>query len=113
MIYTHLTDDGIVVTQSGSPYYQPAALAMAHKGMSEVFKSVKTYCAFIPTYPSGLWSFTMASSGEMKLRDEKAKSGKYFNSDILTCSGHRKNCFILRIGYRRWNPYLTSHTSTP
>ena len=61
-------------------------LAMAHKGMSEVFKSVKTYCAFIPTYPSGLWSFTMASSGEMKLRDEKAKSGKYFNSDILTGS---------------------------
>ena len=85
-IKAHLTDDGIVVTQSGSPYYQPAALAMAHKGMSEVFKSVRTYCAFIPTYPSGLWSFTMASSGEMKLRDEKVNSGKYFNNDILAGS---------------------------
>ncbi len=85
-IKEHLTEDGIVVTQSGSPYYQPTALAMAHKGMSEVFPHVKTYCAFIPTYPSGLWSFTMASGEEMKLRDEKINNGKYFNSDILNGS---------------------------
>ncbi|WP_337860293.1 polyamine aminopropyltransferase [Ferroplasma sp.] len=85
-IKSHLKDDGIVVTQSGSPSYQPSALAMANKGMSEVFKNVKTYLAFIPTYPSGLWSFTMASPSEMKLRDGPVKNGKYFNSDVLAGS---------------------------
>ncbi len=85
-IESHLTDNGIVVTQSGSPYYQPAALSMAYRGMSTVFKNVKTYTAFIPTYPSGLWSFTMASPAELKTRDENTVIGKYFNKDILTGS---------------------------
>ncbi|MCL4452829.1 polyamine aminopropyltransferase [Ferroplasma sp.] len=85
-IKSHLTTDGIVVTQSGSPYYQPTALAMAHKGMTEVFRDVKTYCAFIPTYPSGLWSFTMASPDRIVGRDESTVTGKYFNSDVLTGS---------------------------
>ncbi len=82
-IQSHLTPNGIVVTQSGSPYYQPTALSMAHNGMARIFKYVKTYCAFIPTYPSGLWSFTMASSEEFKKRDEPTVTGKYFNKDIL------------------------------
>ncbi len=85
-IKSHLTSDGIVVTQSGSPYYQPTALSMAHKGMADIFNDVKTYCAFIPTYPSGLWSFTMASQEELKKRDENPVNGKYFNNDILTGS---------------------------
>jgi spermidine synthase len=85
-IKAHLTEGGIAVTQSGSPYYQPTALAMAHKGMSNVFGNVKTYCAFIPTYPSGLWSFTMASDKNMQIRSENVNSGKYFNKDILTGS---------------------------
>ncbi len=78
-----LTDSGIVVTQSGSPFYQPKALQMAHSGMSEVFGYVRTYTAFIPTYPSGFWSFTMASDYYCKGRLENINPGKYFNSDIL------------------------------
>ncbi|MCL5732614.1 MAG: polyamine aminopropyltransferase [Candidatus Thermoplasmatota archaeon] len=78
-----LTDSGIVVTQSGSPFYQPKALQMAHSGMSEVFGYVRTYTAFIPTYPSGFWSFTMASDYDCKGRLENINPGKYFNSDVL------------------------------
>ena len=78
-----LTDSGIVVTQSGSPFYQPKALQMAHSGMSEVFGYVRTYTAFIPTYPSGFWSFTMASDYYCKGRLENINPGKYFNSDVL------------------------------
>ncbi|MCL5989897.1 MAG: polyamine aminopropyltransferase, partial [Candidatus Thermoplasmatota archaeon] len=56
-----LSPNGIVVTQSGSPFYQPKALKMAYQGLSATFKYARPYCAFIPTYPSGFWSFTMAS----------------------------------------------------
>ncbi|MCL4480079.1 MAG: polyamine aminopropyltransferase [Candidatus Thermoplasmatota archaeon] len=79
-----LNRGGIVVTQSGSPFYQPKALGMAHEEMSEVFSNVKTYTAFIPSYPSGFWSFTMASEEPIKPDRESVKiKGKYFNADIL------------------------------
>ncbi|AAT43198.1 polyamine aminopropyltransferase [Picrophilus oshimae] len=78
-----LSDDGIIVTQSGSPYYQPEALKMATKGMLDVFSNVRTYIAFIPTYPSGLWSFTMASKSEIMQRKDNIIPGRYFNEDVL------------------------------
>lgn len=78
-----LSEDGIVVTQSGSPFYQPKALQMATSGMKKVFSNVKTYTAFIPTYPSGFWSFTMGLDYEPLQREKEVKSGKYFNRDVL------------------------------
>ncbi len=97
-IKNHLTDDGIVVTQSGSPYYQEGALSLAYKGLSEVFSNVKSYLAFIPTYPSGLWSFTMASKSEFTVRDENVINGIYFNKDVLTGSFYLPE-FVKKIIY--------------
>lgn len=78
-----ISDNGVVVTQSGSPFYQPNALKLAYSGMKEVFENVKVYTAFIPTYPSGFWSFTMASNFELTPRNDKVKPQKYFNSEVL------------------------------
>lgn len=78
-----LSESGIVVTQSGSPFYQPKALQMAYSGMTKVFRTVKPYTAFIPTYPSGFWTFTMAMNYEPGIRESSIGSGKYFNKDVL------------------------------
>ncbi|MEM0158042.1 MAG: polyamine aminopropyltransferase [Thermoplasmataceae archaeon] len=79
-----LEKDGIIVTQSGSPFYQPKALQMAVNGLSRVFKNVQTYTAFIPTYPSGFWSFTMASDTKMSPENAgRVTPGRYFNEQIL------------------------------
>lgn len=78
-----LKEGGVVVSQSGSPFYQPNALKMANKGMNGVFEDVRVYTAFIPTYPSGFWSFTIASMEKMKKRDEKPRSLQYFNEEVL------------------------------
>lgn len=78
-----LSEYGIVVTQSGSPFYQPKALQMANGGMSKVFSKVASYTAFIPTYPSGFWSFTMGLDYEPVKRTGEIKPGKYFNEDVL------------------------------
>lgn len=77
-----LSVDGVVVTQSGSPFYQPKAIKMAYGGMSNLFKHVKSYCAFIPTYPSGFWSFTMGSQSPFIENRDSVKSGQYFNKDV-------------------------------
>lgn len=76
-----LADDGVMVAQSGSPYYQPKALTMAYRGLKSVFSDVSVYTAFIPTYPSGFWSFTMASSVKLVPTGD-IPPGKYFNADI-------------------------------
>lgn len=76
-----LSDDGILVTQSGSPYYQPKGIELAYRGMKSVFSNVKIYTAFIPTYPSGFWSFTMGSNVEMQ-HSREINPGKYYNEDI-------------------------------
>ncbi|MCW6169507.1 MAG: polyamine aminopropyltransferase [Thermoplasmatales archaeon] len=77
-----LSPGGIVVTQSGSPFYQPKAIKMAYQGLSATFKYARVYCAFIPTYPSGFWSFTMASDVQFVDNRENIKPGKYFNQDV-------------------------------
>lgn len=76
-----LSESGVIVEQSGSPFYQRETLRMAYSGMKDAFPHVMVYTAFIPTYPSGFWSFTMGSRIPMKLRED-AVSGKYFNRDV-------------------------------
>ena len=81
-----LNPGGVFVTQSGSPYYQPKAIKMAYSGLSGIFSHVKPYTAFIPTYPSGFWSFTLATDSARPLESNICKPGKYFNRDVLNGS---------------------------
>ena len=58
-----LRDDGIMVNQHESPFYQADAVAMqrAHRRIVESFHISRVYQANIPTYPSGHWLFGFAS----------------------------------------------------
>ncbi|MDQ7039933.1 MAG: polyamine aminopropyltransferase [Rhodothermus sp.] len=58
-----LTDEGILVTQSESPFDHTfqASIQAAHAMLGRMFAQVHMYLAHIPTYPMGLWSFTLAS----------------------------------------------------
>ncbi len=60
-----LTDDGILVAQSESPFLEPEVIQMVVRGMRTAFPFVGLYLAAIPTYPSGLWSFTLGSKGPL------------------------------------------------
>lgn len=89
--YKALKDDGILVNQHETPYYEKYAEQMkkAHNRISEFFPICKVYQAHIPTYPSGHWLFGFASKSYDPVRDIKGreweKNGiktKYYNSDI-------------------------------
>lgn len=56
-----LTDDGILVAQSESPFLHQALIRQMVQGMRTAFPLIKLYWAAIPTYPTGMWSFLMAS----------------------------------------------------
>lgn len=56
-----LKDDGLLVVQSESPFFNADVIKMAYRGIRQAFPMAYLYLASIPTYPSGLWSFTIGS----------------------------------------------------
>ncbi len=69
--YKALHDDGIMVNQHESPFYNEDAIACqrAHKRIVESFPISRVYQAHIPTYPSGHWLFGFASKKYHPLKD--------------------------------------------
>jgi spermidine synthase len=63
--YNALNENGILVNQHESTYYDSYVEAMkrAHARLKETFPVAKVYQAHIPTYPSGHWLFGYASKG--------------------------------------------------
>jgi spermidine synthase len=72
--YNALKDDGIMVNQHESPFYDAdaAACQRAHKRIVESFPISRVYQAHIPTYPSGHWLFGFASKKYHPVRDLNA-----------------------------------------
>lgn len=72
--YKALREDGIMVNQHESPFYEDDAVAMqrAHKRIVESFDISKVYQAHIPTYPSGHWLFGFASKKYHPVRNLNA-----------------------------------------
>lgn len=89
--YKALREDGILVNQHESPYYEYHARAMkdAHEKMIKVFPINKVYQAHIPSYPSGHWLFGFASKkyDPIKNLNKDAWNSlgiktKYYNTDL-------------------------------
>lgn len=71
---------GILVTQSGSPFMNPEFIKKAYRGASRYFKYVKPYLSFVPSYPSGMWSYVIAT--DLPLEKRRDFPGSYFNAEI-------------------------------
>lgn len=89
--YKALKEDGILVNQHESPYYDSYAKAMndAHEKIYGLFKIHRVYQAHIPTYPSGHWLFGFASKKYDPIQDLKAEEWnslgietKYYNTEL-------------------------------
>ncbi|NRT65075.1 polyamine aminopropyltransferase [Clostridium beijerinckii] len=89
--YKALREDGILVNQHESPYYDNDAAAMkeAHEKITKFFPIIRVYQAHIPTYPSGHWLFGFASKKYHPIKDFDAEAWnklgiktKYYNTDL-------------------------------
>lgn len=89
--YKALKEDGIMVNQHESPFYEEDATAMkrAHKRIVESFPISRVYQAHIPTYPSGHWLFGFASKKYHPVRDLQADKWnelglktRYYNTNL-------------------------------
>lgn len=87
-VFDRLHDDGIMVAQSESPYYNAETVQQMYRNLRDIFPIVRMYTCFMPIYPSGFWSFAFCSKKYDPLKDfdrarcEKQKLvTKYYNAD--------------------------------
>jgi spermidine synthase len=60
-IFEALKEDGMFVAQTDNPWFKADLIRKVNRDVREIFPIVRVYGANIPTYPSGLWTFTMGS----------------------------------------------------
>jgi len=88
-VFASLSDDGIVVSQGESPWYNKDVQKSLLSVLNNVFDNVWLYNFSNLTYPGGLWSFTFASKRYHPVTDfnpaRVSKSGldfDYYNAGV-------------------------------
>ncbi|WP_018661268.1 spermidine synthase [Heyndrickxia acidiproducens] len=74
-----LKADGIFVAQTDNPWFKADLIREVLRDVKEIFPVTRLYTANVPTYPSGMWTFTIGS----KKYDPLAVSDERFH-DIDT-----------------------------
>ena len=67
-IHKVLRQDGIMVNQLGSPFYDENRLKDTMKFMSDKFYQASVYLVHTPSYPSGVWGIGFAAKSESFLK---------------------------------------------
>ncbi len=96
--YAALKDTGILVSQGESPKFNDKVFSELNFTLKDIFGADKTKISlfFVPTYPTGMWSFQYGVKGDLdllKIKDVakvdkfvKEKNLRYYNSDIQVAS---------------------------
>lgn len=83
--FESLAPEGILVAQTESPFFNKELIARAFRAIAAVFPVSRLYLASVPTYPSGLWSFSLGSKGPDPLDVEPDLTGietRYYTPGI-------------------------------
>lgn len=92
-IFDALKEDGLFVAQTESPFFNKAFITRVFKDINSIFPIAKPYLYSVPTYPSGLWSFTM---GSKKYDPLNIPSGRIIDLDTkYYCDEIHKAAFAL------------------
>lgn len=85
-IYEALKEDGIMVAQTESPFFNGDLISRVYRDIATIYPVARLYTASIPTYPSGLWTFTMGSKKYDPLQVDESKlkdfDTKYYSPRI-------------------------------
>jgi len=81
-----LKEDGIFVAQTDNPWFKADLIREVQRDVKEIFPITKLYIANIPTYPSGMWTFTLGSKRYNPLEIEENRfhpiETKYYTKDL-------------------------------
>jgi spermidine synthase len=110
-IHSALKQNGIVTTQSESPFFDRDIIEDLYPKLTRVFPLVRMYLAPVPFYPGTYWSFAFCSKGIDPLKDydpatflTKRIDTRYYDDQV-----HR-GAFIVPKCFTDW---LETITGTP
>jgi len=85
-VHRALNENGIMVCQSQSPIFHLDVLKQTYTNIRQLFPRAAVYTATVPTYPGGLWSFTIGAKIPLSLPNTLSLPAdtKYVNDAILT-----------------------------
>jgi spermidine synthase len=88
-VHNALKDDGIMVAQSESPFFDQDIVRDLYAVLKPLFPIRKMYLTPVPSYPSGFWSFALCSKKYDPITDFRRKDlrslnleTKYYNEAI-------------------------------
>lgn len=83
-VHRALREDGMVVSQTESPMGHPEILQTAYREMKKVFPVVELCWGLMPTYPTGSWTYTIASKRHdpRKALRQPPEGTKYYSAKI-------------------------------
>jgi spermidine synthase len=85
-VFNALRPDGLMVAQSESPFVNAGLIRQVYAAVADVFPVAALYTAAVPTYPSGLWSFTLGSKRHNPRSFDQARSGslatRYYSPEV-------------------------------
>lgn len=85
-----MNDDAMLSELTESPFTDMDIMLQAIREMRKIFPIVKMYWGVVPTYPSGMWTYGLASMSEDPARPiREVKPTKYYTQEI------HKSAFIL------------------
>ena len=102
-VYRVLKENGVMAAQSESPRFNTEVFKDLYKTLRNVFnyQNVYSYLAYIPTYPTGMWSFAFCTkSGINPVRDVsrgrvntfvKSNALNYYNFEIHSAAFAQPN----------------------
>jgi spermidine synthase len=93
-LYRALRPDGIFAAQTESPFFNKDLIGRVYGGVSSIFPFAGLYLANVPTYPSGLWSFTTGSKKYDPAQGAAETAGSMAGLRYYTPELHRAS-FIL------------------
>ncbi|MGD6792557.1 polyamine aminopropyltransferase [Metabacillus indicus] len=81
-----LKHDGIFVAQTDNPWFKSDLIKNVMKDAGEVFPITRLYTCNIPTYPSGMWTFTLGSKKydplEVTAENIREMDTKYYTPEL-------------------------------
>jgi spermidine synthase len=83
-VFHALKDDGLFVAQTESPFHKADLIRQVNQDIRDIFPQTHLYLAHIPTYPTGMWTFTMGSKkyNPLDVTECRVTDTKYYNNAV-------------------------------
>lgn len=83
-VFDALKADGLFAAQTESPFVNQDLIRRVYGDINKTFPITELYLAHIPTYPTGMWSFTMGSKTHRPeaVKEVRVSDTKYYNLGV-------------------------------